>query len=183
MASRGHHGNIKGSDGSDWKHRERVADHYKRSVEYKSSYSFFTDIYMILLVGVIVVEYILPYALTQSINASLWQHIWLLSIVPVLIGRLALSRNNSGLMILFIFGTLCLGLGPLIAGARDYGFLMYRRINDRTPSDVKVATFAVFGTYSIILRCSFIVIAFIVHILSLRTGAKLCGVWRTKKLD
>ena len=182
MASRGHH--VKGSDGSDWKHRERVADHYKRSVQYKSSYSFFTDIHLILFAGVIIVEYILPY-ITKHGNSSapFWQNLWLLSIVPVLIGRLALSRNNFTLMILFIIGILCLGIGPLIAGAHHYGFLLYQAINRRSPSDVKDLTLAAFMTYSTVLRCSFICITFVMHVLSLRTGAKLCGVWRTKKLD
>ena len=182
MASRGHH--VKGSDGSDWKHRERVADHYKRSVQYKTSYSFFTDIYLILFAAVIIVEYILPYITTHEINnAPFWQNLWLLSIVPVLIGRLALSRNNFTLMILFIIGILCLGIGPLIAGAHHYGFLLYQTINRRSPSDVKDTTFTVLMTYTTVLRCSFICIAIMVHVLSLRTGAKLCGVWRTKKLD
>lgn len=182
MASRGHH--IKGSDGSDWKHRERVADHYKRSVQYKSSYSFFTDIYLILFAGLIIVEYILPYITSQRINSPpFWQNLWLLSIVPVIIGRLALSRNNFALMMLFIIGILCLGIGPLIAGAHHYGFLLYQTTNQRSSPDIKDTTFTAFMTYATVLRCSFIFIALIVHVLSLQTGAKLCGVWRTKKSD
>jgi hypothetical protein len=44
-----------------------------------------------------------------------WQYIWMLSLGPGLAGYLSLYRNTLGMLKMYYYGTVALGLGPILA--------------------------------------------------------------------
>ena len=46
-----------------------------------------------------------------------WQLAWLVSTLPTIVGLLSLPKNNTKQLYLYAFGTLVIGVGPLVYGA------------------------------------------------------------------
>ena len=46
-----------------------------------------------------------------------WELAWLLSIIPTVVGLASLPKNNTKLLYVYGFGTLFIGVGPLVYGA------------------------------------------------------------------
>lgn len=50
-------------------------------------------------------------------QTKLWQVVWLLSALPTIVGFLSLPKNNTKQLYVYAFGTLLIGVGPLVFGA------------------------------------------------------------------
>ena len=46
-----------------------------------------------------------------------WEMVWLISIVPTIVGLVSIPKNNIKQLYVYAFGTLFIGVGPLVFGA------------------------------------------------------------------
>merc|ERR1712212_529167 len=115
------------NDGSDSKHRERIAAHYKESAKTKTGLKWY--LLGTLLVNAFIAAHVYlkkmgkMYLLTTRATPQpfIWEIALLGTTLPALVGWTSLQRNNVGRMKFYIWGTLLLGLPPLIWG----GYLHY----------------------------------------------------------
>ncbi|CAF4831593.1 unnamed protein product, partial [Rotaria sp. Silwood2] len=108
---------VDGTDGSDFRHRERIATHYRVSAETKSRLRLL--IYLHFVLAFLVLFQIITYhiRLIKTVNVPrphLWQYVWVITILPSICGLLSMNKNNVFLMKLFYRGTVTFGLGTIM---------------------------------------------------------------------
>ena len=114
MASRGAY--VSGTDGSDFKNREVVVDHYKVSAENKPRLRF--AIVMHWMLAALMIVRLIPGLILATGSSRvphfikhlnlpqvhLWELVWLLSSVASVFGYLSLNKNNGQLLSYFMTG-------------------------------------------------------------------------------
>nr|AII98102.1 BLTX780 [Nephila pilipes] len=186
MAARGGT-RAKGTDGNDFSHREKVASHYQISSDNKRRLK--TSIFFHLLLFVFIVlklsTEILNYFKISLKNVydialpkpSLWEWIWLSSILFIIPACLALRRNNITPMKIYVGGTFVCGICPLISAIIYHsGDLKVFLTADNTD---KIEKF--YGIPIVLILCVFVVVTFLVHSLSLMFAINLIRAWTPKK--
>jgi len=133
MSSKGDHETT--NDGSDSKHREKIAAHYKESAKTKTGLKWYL-LCTLIVNGLIGAHVYLKkakkmYLLTTKATPQpfLWEMALLGTIIPTLIGWTALGKNNVGRMKIYIWGTLLTGLPPLIWGCYEHYEDLMKHIN------------------------------------------------------
>lgn len=102
-----------------------------------------------------------------------WEIVWLISIVPTIIGLLSLPKNNIRQLYLCAFGTLFIGVGPLVFGACTMIQTLYFNISQgRAPATRQ------WQNAPMKMAASAFVIQF--HGISLYYANKLIGAWSSK---
>ncbi|CAH1230304.1 JAGN1 [Branchiostoma lanceolatum] len=166
MASRGGK-HVIGSDGSDFLHRERVADHYLASAKMK------TTAKQCMVGHLVLVALVLSHALLGQLGfleppAKIWEKIWILSAIPALFGIQSLPRNKVNHMNGFFYGVIVLGLLPLCWGVVDL------------VAELRTATLFMFGYPAVYIYYTGIAVGAVLHVLGLYYSRKLVEAWTAK---
>ncbi|CDS37095.1 protein of unknown function DUF1352 [Echinococcus multilocularis] len=128
-----------GSDGSDFQHRERIAEPYNQSSLFKKRLR--TALALHIALWILVAIKILPEILFRFGFVSrtfmrkhplplneLWEYAWCFgSIIPVLFGYLSVTKNKVYLIRFSLVGTIAFGFVPIIMGCflRAYELMDY----------------------------------------------------------
>lgn len=104
-----------------------------------------------------------------------WQYLWILSLVPSILGYFSLGRNRTNLLKIYYYGNIVLGLGPVLCtilfSASD--LLQYAE-KKKTESDFN-------GFPLIVLWYIFLFIALQIHALGVYNARVLLKSWNIKK--
>lgn len=105
-----------GTDGSDFSHRQRIASHYKDSVQWKAKLKACLCLQVFLNLCAIVW---IAAAFSGQVKAEPqpWEMAWLLSIIAAVIGLASIQKNNVKQLNICAVGILLLGVAPLAFGA------------------------------------------------------------------
>ncbi|KAI6182435.1 Protein jagunal-like protein [Aphelenchoides bicaudatus] len=175
-----------GTDGSDFSHRQRVANSIKLSVQYKFYLKLLFCIHILVLIAMWAkvgsefarreLGHKSPFFEKLDLPAAYpWEYVWCLSFIPIAFAVFSFPHNKSKWLRVsyysqFLFGILpcCLGLGSQIPELLDYIFNME---SSKTP------TFK--GSFPmVILWYIFFLIAFQIHIFGLYFTYYLLGSWQ-----
>ena len=108
---------VTGTDGSDFQHRERIAEHYRVSIETKPRLRLLIYLHFVLalLVFAQIITYHIPLIKTfKTPQPHLWQYVWLITIIPSICGLISMHKNHIFLMKVFFRGTVLFGLGTIM---------------------------------------------------------------------
>lgn len=109
---------VAGTDGSDFQHRERIAPHYRVSLETKSRLRLLIYLHFVLAFLVLfqIITYHIPLIKTTTPipRPHLWQYVWLITLIPSICGLISMNKNNIFLMKIFFRGTVTFGLGTIM---------------------------------------------------------------------
>ncbi|XP_006260365.1 protein jagunal homolog 1 [Alligator mississippiensis] len=111
-----------GTDGSDFRHRERVAEHYQMSAALKAEVRKLTYVHVALwalLAAQAVAAHLKLVAHERVAVPYRWQYPYLLSILPSLLGLLAFPRNNISYLVLSMISAGLFSVAPLIYGSME----------------------------------------------------------------
>ncbi|XP_043834781.1 protein jagunal homolog 1 isoform X1 [Notamacropus eugenii] len=111
-----------GTDGSDYRHRERVASHYQMSVTFKTEIKRLIYIHIglwLLLAAQMCVGHLKLLSYDQVAMPYQWEYPYLLSIVPSGFGLLSFPRNNISYLVLSMISTGLFSIAPLIYGTME----------------------------------------------------------------
>ncbi|XP_068755377.1 protein jagunal homolog 1-A-like [Montipora capricornis] len=105
-----------GTDGSDFAHRQRIASHYKDSVQWKAKLKACLSfhVFLILCVGAWIAA---AFSGLVKTKPQPWELAWLLSLVPAVVGLASITKNNVKQIYVCAGGILLVGVGPLVFGA------------------------------------------------------------------
>lgn len=159
-----------GTDGNDFSHRERVADHYKISVETKPR--FRSLIFLHFGLALLVIVQFLTYHLDLLPKSNIpkpdpWEYIWLLTLIPSISGLLSLKKNDVSLMKIFFRGTVLLGLGTIMTA-------IIFNLSD-------LFTIASLKQTSVVISYIFLIIMVQIHAISLYMANILLHSWQQNK--
>ncbi|VDL97581.1 unnamed protein product [Schistocephalus solidus] len=146
-----------GTDGTDFKHRERVAQQYNQRL--------------------IPLALIINCALSPSIRwslppADLWEYAWAAgSIFPVIFSYLSLPKNKVSLMRISLLGHVTFGIVPIAVGCFQKSFELINFYYTR------LSTYNFFGFPFIVLVYIFFSVCVQLHFFTLFFGYKLLGMW------
>lgn len=161
-----------GTDGSDFAHRQRVASHYKESVQWKGKLKACLCFHLVLIVAV-GAWIIAAYSGIVKAHPEPWEMVWLVSIVPTIVGLISLPKNNIKQLYVYAFGTLFIGVVPLVFGACVMVQNLYFNISHgRAPATQQ------WQNAPMKMAASAFVIQF--HGISLYYANKLIGAWSSK---
>jgi hypothetical protein len=172
---------IAGTDGSDFKHRERIATHYHVSLETKSRLRLL--IYLHFVLAFLVLFQIINYHISlittiKTPRPHLWQYIWFLTVIPSICGLISMNRNHIFLMKIFFRGTVTFGLGTImttiIFNLSD--LFTYKKLKT---NDDKSQTFH--GFPILVLWYIFLIIMVQIHAFSLYMANVLMHSWQQYK--
>ncbi|KAM9296103.1 protein jagunal homolog 1 [Gastrophryne carolinensis] len=111
-----------GTDGSDFQHRERVANHYQMSVSLKSEIKkliYAHIVIWVLLAAQIGVSYLKLVSHNLVAMPYQWEYPYMLSIVPSLFGLFSFPRNNISYLVISMISTGLFSIAPLIYGSME----------------------------------------------------------------
>ncbi|XP_054722856.1 protein jagunal-like isoform X2 [Uloborus diversus] len=176
----------KGTDGSDFGHREKVASHYQISSQNKSRLKTTLFLHVLLFVFELakLSPKILAYfdvSLKQYINITLpqpalWEWAWLASIVFALPALHAVQKNSITFMKVYLGGIFATAILPLAFAIAYHSGELSSYIKSE---ESKVERF--FGVPVVLVTAGFVGFAFLVHSLSLVFAKNLMDAWAPKK--
>ncbi|CAF1552487.1 unnamed protein product [Rotaria magnacalcarata] len=176
---------VAGTDGSDFHHRERIAEHYRVSIETKPRLRILIYLHFVLALLVLfqLVTYHVPLIKTvKTPRPHLWQYIWIMTILPSICGLLSMNKNHLFLMKLFFRGTVTLGLGTImttiILNLSDL-FTFKKLKSNHHLDEVEPQTFL--GFPLLILWYIFLIIMVQIHAFSLYMANILLHSWQQYK--
>uniref|UniRef100_A0A0X3P821 Protein jagunal homolog 1 n=2 Tax=Schistocephalus solidus TaxID=70667 RepID=A0A0X3P821_SCHSO len=172
-----------GTDGTDFKHRERVAQQYNQSPLFKRRIR--TVLYLQVSVWLLIVAKLLPELCIRfgfvSKNfmrkwslppADLWEYAWAAgSIFPVIFSYLSLPKNKVSLMRISLLGHVTFGIVPIAVGCFQKSFELINFYYTR------LSTYNFFGFPFIVLVYIFFSVCVQLHFFTLFFGYKLLGMW------
>jgi len=105
-----------GTDGSDFSHREKIADHYTKSAELKASVRKCLIPHIVLFVCLILKAISLALKSTYFLPLENWEMAWGVSGIFAWIGLRSLPKNDTRRLSSYIVGNICFGIAPLAYG-------------------------------------------------------------------
>ncbi|XP_003217932.1 protein jagunal homolog 1 [Anolis carolinensis] len=165
-----------GTDGSDFRHRERVAQHFQMSVSLKSEIKklIYMQVALWLLVAAqMCVAHFKLLSHDQVAMPYQWEYPYLLSIIPSLFGFLSFPRNNISYLVISMISTGLFSVAPLIYGSMEM-FPMAQQLYRHG----KAYRF-IFGFSAVSVMYLLIVVAVQVHGWQLYYSKKLLDSWFT----
>ncbi|TRZ01461.1 hypothetical protein DNTS_013966 [Danionella cerebrum] len=169
-----------GTDGSDFKHREKVASHYQMSASSKSEIKKLTVVHFILWILVAAQVTVTHLNLVSHDLVAMpyqWEYPYLLSLFPSFIGALAMPKNNISYLVISMISAGLFSVAPLIFGAMEMFPLaqqLYRH--------GKAYRF-IFGFSAVSVMYLLMVIAIQVHALQIYYSKKLLDAWFNSTLE
>uniref|UniRef100_A0A1I7YZE2 Protein jagunal n=1 Tax=Steinernema glaseri TaxID=37863 RepID=A0A1I7YZE2_9BILA len=178
-----------GTDGNDFKHRQRVASHYTWSVQYKSylKYLFFFHVTVLVfmwtkvggefLVKTIGVEWP-AFTRLDLPTAYPWEYVWSLSFLPMICALLSFPKNKIQLLKYHYYGQFVLGIVPCAIGIGSQLPELFDYVSD--PENSQTPTFK--GTFPmVIIWYIFFLIAFQIHAFAMYFSFNLMAAWQPPK--
>ncbi|KAG8193046.1 hypothetical protein JTE90_028158 [Oedothorax gibbosus] len=188
MAARGG-ARAKGTDGSDFGHRETVASHYQISSTNKKRLKvcmFFHTLAFLFILAKSSAEILKFFDISLKAlikidipfpKPALWEYVWLTSIVFTFAAYLAFRRNNILAMQVYVGSTFVTGICPLVTAiiyhSGDLKVFLAQKI------DENVEKF--YGIPVVLILSVFVSVTFLVHSLSMMFGMNLIRAWTPKK--
>uniref|UniRef100_A0A8C5QWU3 Protein jagunal homolog 1 n=1 Tax=Leptobrachium leishanense TaxID=445787 RepID=A0A8C5QWU3_9ANUR len=111
-----------GTDGSDYRHREKVAGHYQMSVSLKSEIKkliYANLLIWCLIAGQIVVSHLKLVSHDLVAMPYQWEFPYLFSLAPALFGLFSFPRNNISYLVISMISTGLFSIAPLIYGSME----------------------------------------------------------------
>ncbi|XP_065115755.1 protein jagunal homolog 1-B [Paramisgurnus dabryanus] len=165
-----------GTDGSDYEHRERVAQHYQMSVALKSEIKKLNIAHAalwLLVAAQVVVSQLNLVSHKLVATPYQWEYIYLLSIVPTVFSFMALPKNNTSYLVISMISAGLLSLGPIFYGGMEM-FPMAQQLYRHG----KAYRF-IFGFSAVSVMYLVMVIALQVHGWQIYYSKKLLDAWVT----
>lgn len=189
MSSRGMY--VAGTDGTDFSHRQQIAQHYQTSVLNKTRLKytiFFHYILFFIMLAKLSADildrldiFILEIEELLIPKPLLWEYIWCLSLVVSFLGLSSIRRNNIGTMKKYIYGIIAFGYLPILYAVIYYfnDFWTYITMEpEESVEDKEIMMWK--GFPYALLWYIFIVLAFQVHSFSLYFSNNLIQSWRLR---
>lgn len=177
---------IAGTDGNDFKHRERIAEHYQVSVETKPRLRLLIILHLLL--GLLVLLQLVTHHLQNHIKTKiphphLWQYIWLITIIPSIFGLLSLKKNHVQYMKIFFRGTVTFGLGTILTAIilNLTDLFTFKKLKGNHQLD-EVAPETFLGFPVLVLGYMFLIITVQIHVFSLYMANVLLNSWQQHKV-
>lgn len=143
MASKG--SRVTGTDGSDFEHRETVAGRYKSSIAFKAKlrWGIFAHVALYLIMTMKMFndfldrfDILIPAVAELAIPKPLpWEYVWMASLLPSLFGLASLNRNRNVFLHIFIYGTILLGIFPILGGMVSWSTALLNYYHDHRTKD------------------------------------------------
>ncbi|CAJ0927887.1 unnamed protein product [Ranitomeya imitator] len=165
-----------GTDGNDYLHRERVANHYQMSVSLKNEIKklIYAHIFIwVLLAAQTTVAQLKLVSHDLVAMPYQWEYPYLLSIVPSLFGLFAFPRNNISYLVISMISTGLFSIAPLIYGSMEM-FPMAQQLYRHG----KAYRF-IFGFSAVSVMYLVMVVAVQVHAWQIYYSKKLLDSWFT----
>ncbi|KAM6470581.1 protein jagunal homolog 1 isoform 1-T1 [Liasis olivaceus] len=165
-----------GTDGSDFRHRERVAEHYQMSVSLKSEIKKLIYMQVALWLLVAAQMCVAHFKLLPHDKVAMpyqWEYPYLLSIIPSLFGLVSFPRNNISYLVISMISTGLFSVAPLIYGSMEM-FPMAQQLYRHG----KAYRF-IFGFSAVSVMYLLVVVAVQVHGWQLYYSKKLLDSWFT----
>ncbi|XP_039673914.1 protein jagunal homolog 1-A [Perca fluviatilis] len=111
-----------GTNGSDFKHRERVAPHYQMSAALKSEVRKLNLVHLLLWLLVAAQVTVSHFDLVSHDTVSMpyqWEYPYLLSLLPLLCSGLSLPKNNISYLVISMISAGLFSVAPLIYGGME----------------------------------------------------------------
>ncbi|CAL8308061.1 unnamed protein product [Merluccius merluccius] len=165
-----------GTDGSDFRHRERVAAHYQMSVALKSEVRKLNIVHALIwfLMAAQVTVSQLGLVSHRVVSAPYqWEYPYLLSIIPCIFSFLALPRNNISYLVLSMISSGLFCVAPLL-----YGGMEMFPVAQQLYRHGKAYRF-IFGVSAVSVMYLVIVVAVQVHAWQIYYSKKLLDQWFT----
>ncbi|KAM4652825.1 protein jagunal homolog 1 isoform 1-T2 [Discoglossus pictus] len=165
-----------GTDGSDFQHRERVANHYQMSVSLKSEIKKLIYAHVVIWLLVAAQMCVAHLKLVSHDVIAMpyqWEYPYLLSIIPSLLGLFSFPRNNISYLVLSMISTGLFSIAPLIYGSMEM-FPMAQQMYRHG----KVYRF-IFGFSAVSVMYLVMVVAVQVHGWQIYYSKKLLDSWFT----
>lgn len=106
-----------GTDGSDFQHRETIADYYSKSAELKGSVRKCLIPHLVLFITLVGKGAALLMGSTYFLPLETWEMCWLVSGIFAGIGLTGLKRNDKKRLIMYVIVNIVFGIIPLGFGA------------------------------------------------------------------
>ncbi|XP_028655766.1 protein jagunal homolog 1-A isoform X1 [Erpetoichthys calabaricus] len=165
-----------GTDGSDYRHREKVASHYQMSVSLKSEIRKlnFAHVFIWLLVAAqVVVSYLKLVSHDVVATPYQWEYPYLLSIIPCIFSFISFPRNNISYLVISMISAGLFCIAPLI-----YGSMEMFPVAQQLYRHGKAYRF-IFGFSAVSVMYLVMVIAVQVHAWQIYYSKKLLDSWFT----
>ncbi|KAF7709268.1 hypothetical protein HF521_016118 [Silurus meridionalis] len=110
------------TDGSDFKHREKVAPHYQMSASLKSEIKKLTVVHLLiwlLIASQVVVTHFKLFSSDVVAMPYQWEYPYLLSLLPSLLSGMAMPKNNISYLVISMISAGLFSVAPLIFGAME----------------------------------------------------------------
>ncbi|XP_060784658.1 protein jagunal homolog 1-A isoform X1 [Neoarius graeffei] len=110
------------TDGSDFKHREKVAPHYQMSASLKSEIKKLTIVHLViwlLIASQVTVAHFKLFSHDVVAMPYQWEYPYLLSLLPSLLSSMAMPRNNISYLVISMISAGLFSVAPLIFGAME----------------------------------------------------------------
>lgn len=178
-----------GTDGTDFKHRQRIAAHYQCSVQYKSYLKVLFVLHFFVLLtmwtkvgGEVLVEqfgFQWPfYQLLELPNAYPWEYVWCFSFIPIAFALASFTRNKTHLLRSHYYGQFIMGILPCVTGLGGQLPELIDYLSDMKNS--QTPTFK--GTFPmVIIWYIFFVVALQIHTLAMYFSYHLMAAWQPQK--
>ncbi|XP_077132460.1 protein jagunal homolog 1 [Ranitomeya variabilis] len=165
-----------GTDGTDYLHRERVANHYQMSVSLKNEIKKLIYAHIVIWVLLAAQTTVAQLKLVSHDLVAMpyqWEYPYLLSIVPSLFGLFAFPRNNISYLVISMISTGLFSIAPLIYGSMEM-FPMAQQLYRHG----KAYRF-IFGFSAVSVMYLVMVVAVQVHAWQIYYSKKLLDSWFT----
>ncbi|KAM4022128.1 protein jagunal homolog 1 [Anomaloglossus baeobatrachus] len=165
-----------GTDGNDYLHRERVANHYQMSVSLKNEIKKLIYAHIIIWALLAAQTTVAQLKLVSHDLVAMpyqWEYPYLLSIVPSLFGLFSFPRNNISYLVISMISTGLFSIAPLIYGSMEM-FPMAQQLYRHG----KAYRF-IFGFSAVSVMYLVMVIAVQVHAWQIYYSKKLLDSWFT----
>ncbi|XP_071956541.1 protein jagunal homolog 1-like [Antedon mediterranea] len=166
-----------GSDGSDFDHRERVADHYKISAVLKPKMKICMLLNLVVAVKIAALDGALHMDLLpppiDTIKIQPWHYIIICSFLSSIVGLSSLSKSNGALLNVYKTGTLLFCLGGTVFGMITH----YKELQMYLQTGKGLL---IFGLPAIVLQYVGLSIYLVFTLLNYRYASKLSAAWHMK---
>ncbi|XP_073425752.1 protein jagunal homolog 1 [Dendrobates tinctorius] len=165
-----------GTDGNDYLHRERVANHYQMSVSMKNEIKKLIYAHIVIWVLLAAQTTVAQLKLVSHDLVAMpyqWEYPYLLSIVPSLFGLFSFPRNNISYLVISMISTGLFSIAPLIYGSMEM-FPMAQQLYRHG----KAYRF-IFGFSAVSVMYLVMVVAVQVHAWQIYYSKKLLDSWFT----
>ncbi|XP_006639245.1 protein jagunal homolog 1-A [Lepisosteus oculatus] len=169
-----------GTDGSDFKHRERVASHYQASVSLKSEIRKLNLVHVLiwaLVAAQVIVNYLSLVSHDVVATPYQWEYLYLLSIFPSIFSFMSMPRNNISYLVISMISAGLFCIAPLIYGAMEM-FPVAQQLYRHG----KIYRF-IFGFSAVSVMYLVMVIAVQVHAWQIYYSKKLLDAWFVSTQD